>query len=122
MLYSQKACSTTPVQTATWKSSPPRPPSASAAKATLTCSRILSLNIRPTVLPAAKIDSPRVFFRLFPKFPANLFLVAQRWIQMPANVRRFFQAEELIVSPRQLDIAQDRFEHETRASFGGWCG
>src|SRR6516165_4194077 len=54
MLYSQKACSTTPVQTATWKPSLTRPPSASAATATLTWSRILSLGIRPTVLLAAK--------------------------------------------------------------------
>ena len=41
---------------------------------------------------------------------------------MPANVRRFFQAEESIVSPRQLESAQDRLEREVRASFGGWCG
>src|SRR6516162_2662271 len=54
MLYSQKACSTTPVQTATWKPSLTRPPSASAATATLTWSRILSLGIWPTVLLAAK--------------------------------------------------------------------
>jgi hypothetical protein len=38
---------------------------------------------------------------------------------MPANVRRFFQAEEPFVSPRQLESAQDRLEHEARASFGG---
>src|ERR1700757_4272751 len=54
MRYSQKACSTTPVQTATWKPSPTRPPSASAATATLTWSRILGSGIRPTVLLAAK--------------------------------------------------------------------
>src|ERR1700722_4260352 len=54
MRYSQKACSTTPVQTATWKPSPTRPPSASAATATLTSSRILGSGIRPTLedLPA----------------------------------------------------------------------
>src|SRR5262249_2021447 len=55
MLYSQKACSTTPVQTATWKPSPTRPPFASAATATLTCSRILSLNISPMVTPAEAV-------------------------------------------------------------------
>src|SRR5215831_18979437 len=54
MLYSQKACSTTPVQTATWKPSPTRPPFASAATATLTCSRILSLNIRPHSPPGCE--------------------------------------------------------------------
>jgi hypothetical protein len=41
---------------------------------------------------------------------------------MPANVRRFFQAEESFVSPRQLESAQDRLEREARGSFGGWCG
>ena len=41
---------------------------------------------------------------------------------MPVNVRRFFQAEEAIVSPRQLESAQDRLEREARASFGGWPG
>jgi hypothetical protein len=41
---------------------------------------------------------------------------------MPANVRRFFQAEDPAVSPRQSESAQDRLERETRASFGGWCG
>ena len=41
---------------------------------------------------------------------------------MPANVRRFFQAEEPIVSRRQSESAQDRLEREARASFGGWCG
>jgi hypothetical protein len=41
---------------------------------------------------------------------------------MPANVRRFFQAEEPIVSPRQSESAQDRLEREARVSFGGWCG
>jgi hypothetical protein len=35
---------------------------------------------------------------------------------MPANVRRFFQAEETFVSPRQLERAQDRLEREARAS------
>jgi len=40
---------------------------------------------------------------------------------MPANVRRFFQAEE--PAPyRQLESAQDRLEREARSSFGGWCG
>ena len=43
-------------------------------------------------------------------------------VDMPANVRRFFQAEDPIVSPRQLESAQDRLEREERASFGGWCG
>jgi hypothetical protein len=37
-----------------------------------------------------------------------------------ANVRRFFQAEEPIVSPRRSESAQDRLEREARASFGGW--
>jgi hypothetical protein len=41
---------------------------------------------------------------------------------MPANVRRFFQAEEPIVSPRQLESVPDRLEREVRASFGGWAG
>ena len=41
---------------------------------------------------------------------------------IPANVRRFFQAEEPIVSPRQSKSAQDRLEREVRASFGGWFG
>jgi hypothetical protein len=41
---------------------------------------------------------------------------------MPANVQRFFQAEEPIVSPRQSESAQDRLEREARASFGGRCG
>src|SRR3984893_12330250 len=54
MRYSQKACSTTPVQTATWNPSPTRPPSASAATATLTWSRILGSGIRPTVPLAVK--------------------------------------------------------------------
>jgi hypothetical protein len=40
--------------------------------------------------------------------------------EMPANVRRFFQAEEPIVSPRQLECAQDRLEREARATFVGW--
>jgi hypothetical protein len=41
---------------------------------------------------------------------------------MPANMRRFFQAEEPIVSPQQRESDQDRLEREARASFGGWCG
>ena len=41
---------------------------------------------------------------------------------MPANVRRFFQAEESFVSPRQLESAQDRLEREARTGFGGWAG
>ena len=41
---------------------------------------------------------------------------------MPANVRKFFEAEEPIVSPRQSESAQDRLEREARASFGGWAG
>jgi hypothetical protein len=41
---------------------------------------------------------------------------------MPPNVRRFFQAEDPTVSPRQSESDQDRLECETRASFGGWCG
>jgi hypothetical protein len=41
---------------------------------------------------------------------------------VPANVQRFFQAEEPIVSPRQLESAQDRLEREQRTSFGGWTG
>ena len=40
----------------------------------------------------------------------------------PANVRRFFEAEEPVVSPRQSESAQDRLEREARASFGGWPG
>src|ERR1700743_1584210 len=54
MRYSQKACSTPPVQTANWNPSPTRPPSASAATATFTSSRILGSGIRPTLedLPA----------------------------------------------------------------------
>jgi hypothetical protein len=41
---------------------------------------------------------------------------------MPANMRRFFQAEEPIVSPQQRESDQDRLEREARASFGGWAG
>jgi len=41
---------------------------------------------------------------------------------MAANVRRFFQYEEPIVSPRQLESAQERLEREERTSFGGWAG
>jgi hypothetical protein len=41
---------------------------------------------------------------------------------MPANVRRFFQADDPFVSPRQLQSAQDRLERQARASFGGWAG
>jgi hypothetical protein len=41
---------------------------------------------------------------------------------MPANVRRFFQAEEPFVSSRQLETAQERIEREARSGFGGWCG
>jgi len=40
---------------------------------------------------------------------------------MPANVRRFFQAEEPYVSPRQSESAQDGLEREARVGFGGWC-
>jgi hypothetical protein len=35
--------------------------------------------------------------------------------EMPANVRRFFQAEEPVVSRRQSESAQDQFEREARA-------
>ena len=42
--------------------------------------------------------------------------------EMPPNVRRFFQAEEPIVSGRQSESAQDRLERQVRASFVGWCG
>ena len=41
---------------------------------------------------------------------------------MPANVRRFFQTEEPVVSPRQSESAQDWLECGSRESFGGWCG
>jgi hypothetical protein len=41
---------------------------------------------------------------------------------MPENVRRFFQAEEPIISRRQSESAQDRLEREARARFGGWPG
>jgi hypothetical protein len=41
---------------------------------------------------------------------------------MPANVRRFFQAEDPTVPPKQLESDQDRLEREARASFGGWVG
>jgi hypothetical protein len=41
---------------------------------------------------------------------------------MPANVPRFFQAENPFVSPRQLESAQNRLERQHRASFGGWPG
>ncbi len=41
---------------------------------------------------------------------------------MPANVRRFFQADDPFLPPRQLESAQDRLEREQRASFGGWPG
>jgi hypothetical protein len=42
--------------------------------------------------------------------------------EMPANVRRFFQYEEPIVSLQQLETAQDRAERQMREGFGGWCG
>jgi hypothetical protein len=42
--------------------------------------------------------------------------------EMPANVRRFFQHEEPINSPQQLESAQDRLEREARAGLGGWAG
>jgi hypothetical protein len=41
--------------------------------------------------------------------------------EMPANVRRFFQYEEPIVSPQQLETAQDRAQRQMREGFGGWC-
>jgi hypothetical protein len=42
-------------------------------------------------------------------------------IEMPANVRRFFEHED--PAPyRQSESGQDRLEREARSSFGGWCG
>jgi hypothetical protein len=41
---------------------------------------------------------------------------------MPANVRRFFQHEEPIISAQQLESARDRAERQIREGFGGWCG
>ena len=54
------------------------------------------------------------------RFSAEHFAAAVP--EMPANVRRFFQAEEPFVSPRRSESAQDRLEREARASFGGWAG
>jgi hypothetical protein len=41
---------------------------------------------------------------------------------MPAPVRRFFQADEPIVSRGQLESIEDGTERRLRAGFGGWCG
>jgi hypothetical protein len=41
--------------------------------------------------------------------------------EMSTEVRRFFQYDEPIVSPRQLETAQDRAERQMREGFGGWC-
>jgi hypothetical protein len=41
---------------------------------------------------------------------------------MPPRIRRFFQAEEPFVSPRQCESIEERSERQMRAGFGGWCG
>jgi hypothetical protein len=55
---------------------------------------------------------------VLPSIPFTL-TEAERFVaavsETPANVRRFFQAEEPVVSPQQLESAQDRLEREARA-------
>ena len=58
--------------------------------------------------------------RLFSEQEAERFAAAVA--DMPATVRKFFQAEEPLVSGRQSESVQDRLEREARASFGGWSG
>jgi hypothetical protein len=42
-------------------------------------------------------------------------------VDMPANVRRFFEHED--PAPyREAESGQERLEREARASSGGWCG
>src|SRR5215467_13118163 len=72
----------------------------------------------------AELDAAGELLAL-PPAPATLS-EAERFaaavVDMPANVRRFFQAEEPSVSMRQLESAGDRLEREVRANFGGWPG
>ena len=40
---------------------------------------------------------------------------------MPANVRRFFQAEEPVFSPQLRESDEDRLERQQRVYWGAWC-
>jgi hypothetical protein len=42
-------------------------------------------------------------------------------LEMPANVRRFFEREEEATA-RRVESEEDRTERERRAFLGGWCG
>jgi hypothetical protein len=64
---------------------------------------------------AAELEAARANLTEAERFAAAV-------VDMPANVRRFFQADESIVSPRQLETAQERAERQMREGFGGWCG
>jgi hypothetical protein len=58
--------------------------------------------------------------------PAPILSEAERFatavLEMPANVRRFFDQEDL-VSPRiSWESDEERTERERLTALGGWCG
>ena len=42
--------------------------------------------------------------------------------EMPANVRRFFEAEDQEVRPLTFESVADREQRQLWESIGGWCG
>jgi hypothetical protein len=46
---------------------------------------------------------------------------AAAFLEMPANVRRFFEPEDP-VPPQRWESAEDRAQRERLTDLGGWCG